>query len=101
LRFLEARHRARARVEDRILHAKDTGLGRFPPRKISINMAWLTVVAIAADLLAWLRLLALTGALATAEPQSPALPDCCTYRLGSPAVPDADTYDYRGHLPPG
>lgn len=29
--FREARHRAHARVEDRICHAKDTGLGRFPP----------------------------------------------------------------------
>ncbi|HQK32723.1 MAG TPA: transposase, partial [Phycicoccus sp.] len=28
--FLEARHRAHARVEDRIRVAKDTGLGRFP-----------------------------------------------------------------------
>ena len=32
LAFLEARHRAHARVEDRIRHAKDTGLGRFPSR---------------------------------------------------------------------
>jgi len=30
LAFLEARHRAHARVEDRIRHAKDSGLGRFP-----------------------------------------------------------------------
>ncbi|PID54043.1 MAG: IS1380 family transposase, partial [Micrococcales bacterium] len=30
LQFLEARHRAHARVEDRIRHAKDTGLGRLP-----------------------------------------------------------------------
>jgi hypothetical protein len=30
LAFLEARHRAHARVEDRIKAAKDTGLGRFP-----------------------------------------------------------------------
>ena len=30
LQFLEARHRARARVKDRIRHAKDTGLGRHP-----------------------------------------------------------------------
>ena len=28
--FLEARHRAHARVQDRIKAAKDTGLGRFP-----------------------------------------------------------------------
>jgi hypothetical protein len=32
LGFLEARHRAHARVEDRIKAAKDTGLGRPIPR---------------------------------------------------------------------
>jgi hypothetical protein len=57
LPFLEARHRAHARVEDRIRHAKDSGLGRFPSRDF-------------ADLVAWLRLLALTGPLATAEPKA-------------------------------
>ena len=41
LAFLEARHRAHARVEDRIRHAKDTGLGRFPSREFAINQAWL------------------------------------------------------------
>ena len=33
LGFLEARHRAHARVEDRIKAAKDTGLGQFPSRE--------------------------------------------------------------------
>jgi len=70
LAFLEARHRAHARVEDRIRHAKDTGLGRFPSRDYRINQAWLTATAIAADLIAWLRMLALTGDLATAEPKA-------------------------------
>ena len=40
LSFLEARHRAHARVEDRIRHAKDSGLGRFPSREFAINTAW-------------------------------------------------------------
>lgn len=31
LAFLDARHRAHARVEDRIRCGKNTGLGRFPP----------------------------------------------------------------------
>lgn len=70
LAFLEARHRAHARVEDRIRHAKDTGLRRFPSRDFAINTAWLSAVAIAADLTAWLRLLALTGPLAKAEPKA-------------------------------
>lgn len=70
LAFLEARHRAHARVEDRIRHAKDTGLGRFPSREYAINTAWTHTVAIAADLIAWLRLLALSGDLAKAEPKA-------------------------------
>jgi hypothetical protein len=73
LAFLEARHRAHARVEDRIRHAKDTGLGRFPSRQFTINQTWLALTAIAADLIAWTRLLALTGhatALAGCEPKA-------------------------------
>jgi Transposase DDE domain group 1 len=70
LAFLEARHRAHARVEDRIRHAKDSGLGRFPSREFAINQAWTLVTAIAADLVAWLRLLALTGDLAGCEPKA-------------------------------
>lgn len=73
LGFLEARHRAHARVEDRIRHAKDSGLGRFPSREFTINQAWLTAVTIAADLVAWTRLLALTGdaaVLAACEPKA-------------------------------
>ena len=69
LAFLEARHRAHARVEDRIKAAKNTGLGRFPSREYAINQAWLQLVALAADLTAWLRLLALTGDLAVVEPK--------------------------------
>lgn len=73
LAFLEARHRAHARVEDRIRHAKDSGLRRFPSREFAINQAWLTLVQIAADLTAWTRLLALTGdaqVLADCEPKA-------------------------------
>jgi Transposase DDE domain group 1 len=69
LALLEARHRAHARVEDRIRHAKDTGLGRLPSREYKINQVWVQVAAVAADLTAWLRLLALTGELAAAEPK--------------------------------
>jgi hypothetical protein len=61
LAFLEARHRAHARVEDRIRHAKDSGLGRFPSRQFAINSTWLMLTQIAADLIAWTRLLAFTG----------------------------------------
>ena len=73
LAFLEARHRAHARVEDRIRHAKDSGLGRFPSREFKINQAWLMAVMVAADLVAWTRLLALVGdaeVLASCEPKA-------------------------------
>ena len=73
LAFLEARHRAHARVEDRIRHAKDSGLGRFPSRQFAINSTWLMLTQIAADLIAWTRLLAFTGdakALAGCEPKA-------------------------------
>jgi hypothetical protein len=69
LQQLEARHRAHARVEDRIRCAKDTGLRRLPSREFAINQAWCTTVAIACDLIAWLQLLALDGDLARAEPK--------------------------------
>jgi hypothetical protein len=69
LQWLEARHRAHARVEDRIRCAKDTGLGRLPSREFAINQAWCTAAAIAADLIAWLQLLALPADLAVAEPK--------------------------------
>ncbi|MGK2852840.1 MAG: transposase [Microbacteriaceae bacterium] len=73
LALLEARHRAHARVEDRIRRAQDAGLGRFPSREFAINQAWLMATALAADLTAWTRLLAFTGdaaALAGCEPKA-------------------------------
>ena len=73
LQFLEARHRAHARVEDRIRHAKDTGLGRLPSRDFAVNQAWPVAVMIAADLIAGTRLLACIGeaaVLALCEPKA-------------------------------
>ena len=70
---LEARHRAHAmhqHVETRIRHAKDTGIGRFPSREYAINQAWLIATSIAADLIAWLRLLALPAKLTACEPKA-------------------------------
>ncbi|MFG2106501.1 IS1380 family transposase [Micromonospora chersina] len=69
LQWLEARHRAHARVEDRIRCAKDTGLRRLPSREFAINAAWCTAAAIAVDLIAWLQLIGLDGDLAKAEPK--------------------------------
>lgn len=70
LAYLEARHRAHARVEDCIRNAKNTGLGHLPSKHHRLNQAWCIAAAIAADLLAWLRLLCLTGDLAKAEPKT-------------------------------
>jgi hypothetical protein len=70
LAHLEARHRAHARVEDRIRAAKDTGLGRFPSRLFQINAAWLELALTAADLIAWAQTTLLTGDLARCEPKT-------------------------------
>jgi Transposase DDE domain group 1 len=70
LAYLEARHRAHARVEDCIRNAKNTGLGHLPSKHYGLNQAWCIAAAIAADLLAWLRLLCLSGDLAKAEPKT-------------------------------
>jgi Transposase DDE domain group 1 len=55
LQRLEARHRVHARVEDGVRTAKATGLRRLPSKSWGINEAWCQVVALATDLLAWLR----------------------------------------------
>ncbi|MGI5508919.1 IS1380 family transposase [Streptomyces sp. CA-106131] len=69
LQLLEVRHRAHARVEDRIRCGKATGFGRFPSRHFHINAAWLELALTAVDLLAWTQTLLLEGELATAEPK--------------------------------
>ncbi len=44
---LEVRHRLRARCEDRIRCAKDTGLDRFPLQGFDQNRIWCLIVALA------------------------------------------------------
>jgi hypothetical protein len=58
---LELRHRRRARCEDRIRAGKDTGLANLPLHGFTQNQVWLELVALAADLLAWMQILALDG----------------------------------------
>jgi Transposase DDE domain group 1 len=70
LDFLEARHRAHARVEDRVRTGKDTGLDHLPSVNMAINQAWCVAAMIATDLLCWLRLLCLSGELTLAEPKT-------------------------------
>jgi hypothetical protein len=69
LPVLELRHRRRARAEDRIRAAKDTGLANLPYADAASNQLWLELVLLAGDLLAWMQLLALDGEHAVAEPK--------------------------------
>jgi hypothetical protein len=67
---IDAAHRVHARVEDAIRTGKDCGIGKFPSSSMAMNRAWLAAALTAATLLAWLKLLALDGTLAKAEPKT-------------------------------
>jgi len=56
---LELRHRRRARCEDRIRIAKDTGLTNLPLQSFNANRIWCAVVALAGEITAWMQMLAL------------------------------------------
>jgi hypothetical protein len=58
---LELRHRRRARAEDRIRCAKDSGLTNLPLHDFTQNQIWCALVALAGELTAWLQMLALSG----------------------------------------
>ncbi len=58
---LERRHRRRARAEDRIRCAKDSGLRNLPLHTLNQNHIWCAVVVLAAEITAWMQLLALSG----------------------------------------
>jgi hypothetical protein len=68
--YLDAAHRVHARIEDAIRTGKDAGLGHFPSHDFAVNAAWLTAAMTGQILLAWLKLLALDGDLAKAEPRT-------------------------------
>jgi hypothetical protein len=70
LALLDQRHRAHARVEQRIRDAKDTGLANLPSHDFAINTIWLQLVLAAQDLFAFFAALALDGDLARAEPKT-------------------------------
>jgi hypothetical protein len=59
--FLDARHRARGRCENRIKTLKNTGLGKLPFFDFAANQAWANIAALACNLVAWLQLTALPG----------------------------------------
>jgi hypothetical protein len=66
---LELRHRRRARCEDRIRCAKDTGLRNLPLHGYAQNQIWCEIVALACELLAWTQMLAFTGPARGWEPK--------------------------------
>jgi hypothetical protein len=67
---LELRHRRRARCEDPIRCAKDTGLRNLPSLKgFAQNQVWWEIVALACELLAWTQMLALAGTARRREPK--------------------------------
>jgi hypothetical protein len=76
LAWLDARHRSHVHVEGDVKQAKDLGLARWPSRFWAINVAWTQLVALAANLLACFRHLALP-----AGPLREAAPKLLRYRL--------------------
>ena len=68
--WLDARHRSHVHVENDVKQAKDLGLNRWPSRQWSLNVAWTQIVALAANLLACFRHLAIPeGELRDAAPK--------------------------------
>jgi Transposase DDE domain group 1 len=65
---LDTRHRAHARVEDRIRGGKDTGARNLPCDTFERNAVWLQLVLAAQDLMSFMANLCLDGDLRVAEP---------------------------------
>jgi hypothetical protein len=65
---LDRQHRGRARVEDRIKDAKDTGLANLPCGDFARNGVWAALVMVALALVCWVQTLLLDGELALARP---------------------------------
>lgn len=72
IQWLDALHRHHAVVEDRVRTNKAMGLHNLPSKSWTVNTAWMLTCNLAADLDAWLRLLALNDEpdLADAEPDT-------------------------------
>ncbi len=83
---LELRHRRRARCEDRIRVAKDTGMSNLPLHGFAQNQIWLAIVALAMELTAW---------LADARPDRPRRPTMGAETVAAPTV-----FRRRPHRPP-
>jgi hypothetical protein len=70
--FLDVLHRSHASVEDRVRTNKAMGLANLPSQSWEVDRGWILAANVAADLDAWLRLLALHDIddLADAEPDT-------------------------------
>jgi hypothetical protein len=70
--FLDVLHRSHAGVEDRVRTNKAMGLDNLPSASWEVNRGWMLAANLAADLDAWVRLLALhdIDGLADAEPDT-------------------------------
>jgi Transposase DDE domain group 1 len=70
--FLDVLHRSHAGVEDRVRTNKAMGLDNLPSASWEVNRGWMLTANLAADLDAWVRLLALHDIddLADAEPDT-------------------------------
>jgi Transposase DDE domain group 1 len=66
---LEQLHRSRAAIEDSIRLAKASGLRNLPFRAFASNAAWLELVLLGYDLVAFMKTLLLDGELARCEPK--------------------------------
>jgi hypothetical protein len=68
---LELRHRRRARCEDRIRRAKDTGLRNLPLKGLAQNQprCEIEIAALACELPAWTQMTALAGEARRREPR--------------------------------
>ncbi|MFB9164915.1 MULTISPECIES: IS1380 family transposase [Arthrobacter] len=53
----EVRHRLRARCEDRIRNAKDSGFANLPFKSFTANELWCHVVMMATELMAWTQMI--------------------------------------------
>ena len=83
---LEMRHRRRARCEDRIRLAKDTGLTNLPLHDFNQNRIWCAIVMLACELIAWMQMLA--------YPASSRPP------LGTKTAAATTVFRRRAHRPP-
>lgn len=94
--WLDARHRTQAHIEDKMKELKACGGENLPSVDWDRNSAWLQLAALACTLNAWLRHLALDGALAKAEPKA------LRYRLlGAPARHVVHARQRTLLIPPG